>query len=815
MGVSAKKLNMLGLSGFEYSEIKRRLKRTPNELELYLFSAMWSEHCGYKHSKKYIKNLPSKNALYKDENSGGIRIGDHIIFFKTESHNHPCAVEPYQGAATGIGGILRDILAMNARPIALLNSLKFGRIDNGFSGAGGAPGGILKRNRYLLNGVVEGISDYGNSTGVPTIGGEVGFDPCFNLSPIVNVLAVGVCHKNDVKTSGARAGSFVVLIGSLTGRDGLFGASFASKELEGSSSDRLSVQIGDPYTKKKVIEATLEILKSKNVFSSQDLGAAGILSSTSEMADKGACAIELQLDKVPLCEKNMQPFEIMLSESQERMVFCANSRGVKEIFEICKKYELNASVIGKTLKGNTYSLFWGDKLLCKLETKALTEPPLYDLNPKKPLVRHSAAFFENSLYSPGFREFRQTQHRVSPSEIKRLIFKLAAAPEFAGKRYIYRQYDDKVGARTLKNPHSLGVSPLYIFEEGVVAGFSMDSNERMCAIDPYRGAFNTVFESFRNAVSSGFEPKGITNCLNFANPENPETAYQFIQTIEGMKDALNLLKIPVASGNVSFYNEGVQAPADYTKGAADGFGAAGVSGAMNGVFPVQGAASQVRNVVSTSGSAVFPAGGQKIKIHPVPVIGMMSALRFKTPIYSMFQPGETLLLLGKKINENSNTTASLFYDVFFAFGNACMGKSVDTVDFELEMKLKDAIFYMKKKNLIGGAIDVSKGGALGALIIALSNSTKTGVNIGFKVNPAAETFKFPDLNLLFGEITGRYLVSTTDIKNAEDYLNKTNTPYEILGKADETGILDLNYTKINLGELCEIYENSLERKASA
>ena len=355
MGLTGVKLKDLGISPFEYNAILKRIGRAPNELELYLFSAMWSEHCGYKHSKKYLSLLPSEGALYRDENSGGIRIGRHIIFFKTESHNHPSAVEPYQGAATGIGGILRDILAMNARPVALLNSLKFGLIN--YAGASNEDRTSVRRNKYLLNGVAEGISDYGNSTGVPTIGGEVSFNRCFNLSPLVNVMAVGVCRKDKVKTSAAKPNSFIVLIGSSTGRDGLFGAAFASKELEGNKEDKLSVQIGDPYVKKNVIEATLEILKSKNVFSCQDLGAAGLLSSTSEMADKGGVSVELYLEKVPLREKNMKPYEIMLSESQERMVFTANARGVEEIYKICKKYELNADVIGKTKKGSTYSLY--------------------------------------------------------------------------------------------------------------------------------------------------------------------------------------------------------------------------------------------------------------------------------------------------------------------------------------------------------------------------------------------------------------------------------------------------------------------------
>ncbi len=728
-------LKNLGLSKFEYTEIKKRLNRAPNSLELYLFSAMWSEHCGYKHSKKYISLLPRKKSCFSSENSGGIRIGRHIIFFKTESHNHPSAVEPYQGAATGIGGILRDILAMNARPIALLNSLKFGPVEPGERCSKEA----ARRNQYLLNRVTEGISDYGNSTGVPNIGGETGFNDCFNLSPLVNVMAAGICHKNKVKTSKVKKNSYIVLIGSKTGRDGLFGAAFASKELENNSKDRLSVQIGDPYIKKNTIEATLEILKSKNVNSAQDLGAAGLLSSTSEMAAKGRVSMELYLENVPLREKNMQPYEIMLSESQERMIFGANKKGVEEIKKIAAKYELNASVIGKTAEGNTYNLYYNGKLEASLPINALTEPPYYDLYPSKPRTPNITKDFNKNF---------------TPEEIKRMIFKFCAAPEFSSKNYIFSQYDSTVGVRTLQNPHSIGVAPLYLFEEKKTIGFSMDSNEEQCRINPYIGAYNLIFESYRNAVSSGFEPLGITNCLNFANPENSDIAYQFTQTTEGMKNALKTLKIPVVSGNVSFYNEGID------------------------------------------------KNGSKIKIHPAPTIGTLSLLKFKTPIYSVIEPDNTVFLIGKKITNDTAAGGSIYQKIFFDDTE----ENLDTIDFRFEKKLKKAIFKLKQKNFLTGAIDVSKGGMLGALLILLFNSVKTCKKLGFKgIFP-------PDIKLLLGEITGRYLISTKNKDEVEKYLRKTKTPFEILGNSDTTGVLDLNFAKIRLKELNEIYQNAISEK---
>jgi len=748
----APSLKDLGLSRFEYEEIKKRLKRNPNTLELFLFSAMWSEHCGYKHSKKYLSLLPKKNSCFSSENAGGIKLGRHIIFFKTESHNHPSAVEPYQGAATGIGGILRDILAMNARPIALLNSLKFGALEVSENCTKEA----ARRNKYLLNGVVDGISDYGNSTGVPNIGGEVGFNDCFNLSPLVNVLAAGICRKNKVKTSRVKEDSYIVLLGTRTGRDGLFGAAFASKELENNFEDRLSVQIGDPYVKKNIIEATLEILKSKNVTACQDLGAAGLLSSTSEMAAKSNVKIDLWLDKVPLREKNMTPYEIMLSESQERMVFGASKKGAEEIKKIAQKYELNAEIIGKTSKGNTYNLYYGRNLLATLPVDILAEPVLYDLNPKK--TRYAEVLENKKLC---MKEYQQ-------NEIKELIFKLCASPEFGSKKYVYSQFDSTVGIRTLQNPHSIGVAPLHIFEENKTTGFSMDSNESACYLNPYQGVYNLIFESYRNAVSSGFEPLGITNCLNFANPENSDVAYQFIQTIEGMKDALNTLKIPVVSGNVSFYNEGCS------------------------------------------------KSGEKIKIYPTPTIGLLSLLKFKTPIYSELQVNDTIFLIGKKIDNpkehaaknvyvSNYTGGSLYQKIFFNF----LGGKLDAVDFSLEKKLKNAIFGLKKKSFITGAIDVSKGGTLGALLIMLFNSIK---NCGAKEKIGFLGNFSPDLDSLFGEITGRYLISTQNKDEVQRYLKKTKTPYEILGTTDNSGILDLGFTKIRTAELNEIYQNSLSNK---
>lgn len=715
----------LGLTDYEYSEIVRQLGRRPNETETYLFSAMWSEHCGYSHSKKYLSKLPKTGSLHSQENAGGVQIGNHVVFFKAESHNHPSAVEPFQGAATGIGGIIRDVLALGARPIALLNSLKFGRIDKGEKS---------NRSKHLLDGVVRGISTYGNSIGVPTVAGEVGFDEVYENSPLVNVMAVGLAKNKSIKVSAAPANQYVVIVGSHTGRDGIHGASFASKELsENSKEDRPSVQVGDPFIKKILIEATLEILKLDEVLACQDCGAAGLLSSTSEMVYKGECGMELYLDKVHLREKNMQPWEIMLSESQERMIFIATEEGVKKIFEIAEKYEIPAREIGKTIEEREYRIFQreNEELIANIPPSILNEGVLYDLCESEP---EYISEYKNMVCN----------NDISVDEA---VEKLLKDPNFSSKNWIYSQYDYTVGNRTSIAPNKSGAAGIWLMEENLVLGLTMDSNGRQVFLDPYQGSKNTVYESYRNLVSSGFKPLGVTDCMNFGNPEKAEVGYQFVKSVEGISDACRELSIPVVSGNVSFYNE-----------------------------------------------------CEDVRVYPTPTVGMVGYTDVNETIESSFYPNETVYLIGKQIQNNSKVGSSLYQMNCFNF----LGGEVDDIDSELEKKLTKTIFELRDEKVLKGAIDVSEGGTLGALLEGLFNG-----NSGFD---GSLIFTNNPLVSLFGEITGRYLLSTDDEIRFEKYCIENSVPFQKLGVTKQNDEILFNGCKFSLEKLKRFYETSIEKE---
>ena len=672
---------------FIEKEIEKRLKRKMSELERHIFSAMWSEHCGYLHSKNELKKFNKNNALFPYENSGGVKIGDWGIFFKTESHNHPCAIEPYQGAATGIGGIIRDILALNARPVALLNSLKFS-----FS------------QRHLIEGVTRGISDYGNSCGIADVGGEVIFDDSYYGVPLVNVMALGIAPVKKVKLSAAKENCVIVLLGSSTGLDGVGGAAFASKELgENRSEEKIHVQIGDPFVKKKLIEATLEILDLDDVVACQDCGAAGLLSSTSEMAYKGKCSIELELDKLHLAKKNMSAAQILLSETQERMVFAVKKESVKKVFEIADKYELEVSQIGKTYLGDDYIVKKDGKILSKTPLEVICNPYVYNLYPKK------------------FKE-RPKKECCGEFDVIKAVNKIVSNPEFASKRWFFEQWDYAVGGRTFVPPEKSGAAALKLFENDCFIGVCMDSKPRFCALNPYIGAKSTFLESYRNLISSGFEPLGLTNCLNFANPKDEDVRADFVQAVQGLADVSKEYNLPVVSGNVSFYNE-----------------------------------------TSTT------------KIFPTVTIGMVGYCKSEEElIQAVFNKDEHVFLIGEKIQLNSNVGASLYQKVLFDF----IGGEISSTDYSLEIKLKNAIFEMRKKTLLSGAIDVSKGGVLGTLLCALFNS-----DIGFCGNllDGKGYSNSQKLKLLFGEIEGRYLFSTKCRLSTQEYLTKNNIPFVYLG----------------------------------
>jgi len=527
-----------GLTEEEYEKIKQILGREPNYTELGVFSVMWSEHCSYKNSIAQLKTLPRSGGRLLvgagEENAGLIDIGDGLaICFKIESHNHPSAVEPYQGAATGVGGILRDIFTMGARPIASLNSLRFGSLTD-------------KRTRFLFEGVVKGIGDYGNCFGVPTVAGEVYFDDCYKGNPLVNAMAIGIVNTNRTASAIAKGtGNKVMIVGSSTGRDGIHGATFASEEIsEKSEAKRPSVQAGDPFTEKLLLEATLEIIKNDYIVGIQDMGAAGISCSTSEMSAKGNSGMVIDLSKVPLREKGMSAYEIMLSESQERMLVVVKPGFEDKVKEIFDKWDLNCEIIGEVTDTGILEINYNGELKAKVPAYDLVlggGAPVYIREQKKPdYIDKLAKFDLNSLPKP----------KDIPSVFKNLL----STPNIASKRWVYEQYDSMVRTNTVVGP-GCDSAVIYIKGTNKAIATKTDCNGRYVYLNPNEGTKIAVAESARNVVCSGGLPLGVTNCLNFGNPYKPEVYWQFAQAIAGMGEACRKFDTPVTGGNVSFYNE--------------------------------------------------------------------------------------------------------------------------------------------------------------------------------------------------------------------------------------------------------------------
>jgi phosphoribosylformylglycinamidine synthase subunit PurL len=529
----------LGLTDYEYEQIVERLGKEPNDVELAVFSLMWSEHCGYKHSKKLLRKLPTEGPhllMGPGENAGAVDVGDGLaIAFKVESHNHPSAVEPFQGAATGVGGILRDIFAVGARPIAVLDSLRFGELSSA-------------RSRYLFERVVAGIGHYGNSVGVATVGGEIYFEAPYEQNCLVNAMCLGIApHTRLTKSAAAGVGNHVVLLGALTGRDGIGGASvLASAELgEGDEAKRPSVQIGDPFEEKRLIECCLELLDLDLLASLQDLGAAGLTSSSSEMASKGEVGIDLDMAKVPLREADMEPFEIMISESQERMLCVVEPSRLDEVLAVCERWEVRATPIGSVTEGNRLRVFDGDDVVGDMPVDVLVDDcPLYDLEPEKPA---------GSIYTP-------PPARLRPDDD--ILLALLGSPSIASKLWAFEQYDPLVGSRTVRRPAQAEAAVLHLLNDGGngAIAVSIEGNGRRVACDPYVGAAEAVVECAANLACVGAEPLGLTNCLNFGNPEKPHIAWQLSQAVDGPAKACRALNTPVVGGNVSLYNEAPDGP---------------------------------------------------------------------------------------------------------------------------------------------------------------------------------------------------------------------------------------------------------------
>src|SRR4051794_12996171 len=528
----------LGLTEDEYRLVCDKLGREPNQVELAMFSLMWSEHCSYKHSKKLLGTLPTEGSrvvLGPGENAGAVDVGGGLaVAFKVESHNHPSAVEPFQGAATGVGGILRDVFAVGARPIAVLDSLRFGEPTS-------------ERTRYLLDHAVAGIGHYGNSIGVATVGGEVYFEGPYETNCLVNAMCVGLIERDRlIRSAAAGVGNVLVLFGALTGRDGIGGASvLASAELgEGDDAKRPSVQIGDPFSEKKLLECSLELLERGLLVSLQDLGAAGLTSSSSEMASKGELGIDIDVERVPLREAGMEPFEIMVSESQERMLCVCGPENVDAVLEVCARWEVGGTVIGEVTDTRHLRVWRGDELVGDMPVEALVDDcPLYDLAPEPP----SAPLYPHP------------PRVVDTEEPGEVLLALLGSPNVASRRPVFEQYDCLVGSRTVRRPEQADAAVLHLGDGRSIA-VSIDGNGRRVACDPYRGAMEAVLECAANLACVGAEPLGLTNCLNFGNPEKPHIAWQLSEAVRGLGDACRALGVPVVGGNVSLYNEGAEGP---------------------------------------------------------------------------------------------------------------------------------------------------------------------------------------------------------------------------------------------------------------
>jgi phosphoribosylformylglycinamidine synthase subunit PurL len=544
----------LGLTREEYELVREKQEGVPNQVELAMYSLLWSEHCAYKHSKKLLRTLPTEGrhvVMGPGENAGAVDVGGGLVCaFKVESHNHPSAVEPFQGAATGVGGILRDIFAIGARPIAVLDSLRFGEVSDAHPPS---------RSRYLLDGAVSGIGHYGNSIGVPTVGGEVYFEGPYEQNCLVNAMALGLGEREQlVRSAAAGVGNTLVLFGARTGRDGIGGASvLASAELGDADVDddrRPTVQVGDPFEEKKLMECSLELLEQGLIVALQDLGAAGLTSSAAEMACKGAVGIDLDVAKIPLREQGMEPFEVMVSESQERMLCVVEPANVDAVMALCEKWEVNGAAIGAVTETNRMRVFDGDELVGDMPVTALVDDcPLYDLQPVKP---------SEPIYAPPEATLARD---VGPREA---LLALLASPNIASRRPLFEQYDAIVQSRTVRRPEQADAAVLALDTEPSPVGgdrpipalaVSIDCNGRRVAADPYTGTVGAVLECAANLACVGAEPLGTTNNLNFGNPEKGHIAWQLTESVRGLGDACRKLEAPIVGGNVSLYNEGATA----------------------------------------------------------------------------------------------------------------------------------------------------------------------------------------------------------------------------------------------------------------
>jgi len=735
----------------EFEKIKQILKREPNLTELGVFSVMWSEHCSYKSSRVHLKRLPvtgERVIVPPGENAGVVDIGDDwCVAFKVESHNHPSFIEPFQGAATGVGGILRDVFTMGARPIAAMNSLRFGKLDNEKHG---------NRNKSILKGVVDGIAHYGNCFGVPTVGGEVIFDESYSLNPLVNAFALGIVRKDKIffgKASGV--GNPVLYVGAKTGRDGIHGATMASAEFDDEALEkRPTVQVGDPFLEKLLLEACLEAMRSGAIEGIQDMGAAGLTSSSVEMAARAGTGLELDLTLVPQRETNMTAYEMLLSESQERMLIVAHNGREKEIVDIFGKWDLDAVVVGKVVEGNRLKIFHNGEMVADLPVDALTdEAPKYErpMGGSKFKVQSSELNSQFKVnFEPGTLNFEQA--------LKMLL----AAPNVCSKRWVYSQYDYMVRTNTAVLPGA-DAAVVRIKETRRAIAMCLDGNARFVAVNAKEGAKLAVAEGARNVVCVGAKPIAITNCLNFASPERPEVMQSFSDVIDGIKEACEAFETPVVSGNVSFYNE-------------------------------------------TEGRGILPT----------PVIGMVGLIEDTKKIITQGfkNEGDFVALLGLT---NDDLSVSEFVQTVFGFSTDELIKTgeVPKIDLNLEVRVQKTCLRFADEYLLQSAHDCSDGGlavAIAESCFSSLNRAATGANIELKnENLSTEA-------ILFSESPSRIVISFApeDVEKIQAIAKENDCPFEVIGQVGKAALkINVNNSEIvsaPISELEKVWINALETR---
>ena len=718
MKISEKIIEHHGLKTNEFDKIKELLNREPNLLELGIFSAMWNEHCSYKSSRLHLKTLPTKGKQViqgPGENAGVIDIGDNdAIVFKIESHNHPSYIEPYQGAATGVGGILRDVFTMGARPIALLNSIHFGSPTH-------------PKTKNLLNGVVSGIGGYGNCIGIPTVAGETKFDDTYNENNLVNAMAVGLAKKDKIFYSKAKGvNKSVVYVGSKTGRDGIHGASMASAEFDENTEDKKpTVQVGDPFTEKLLMEACLELMKDNSIISIQDMGAAGLTSSSIEMASKGSLGIELELDKVPCREENMSPYEIMLSESQERMLIILEDNKEKDAKKIFDKWDLDFVVIGKTTNTSNLTLKFNGKIEGEIPIEALaSKAPIYDRKWVKKKISKKKVNLKN----------------LKKIKIEDALLKILSSPNHSNKKWITKQYDQTVMCDTVQKSGS-DAAIIRIHNKDKAIAVSVDSSANYCKSHPITGGKQIICENWRNLISVGAKPLAITNCLNFGNPENDKIMGEFVECLEGIKEACVFLDYPVVSGNVSFYN-----------------------------------------------------GTNKKNINPTPVIGGVGLIKkLSKPLGLNFKKSNSVILLIGK------TFGHLEQSCFLKENYSIIDGPPPEINLLNEKNNGENVLKLIENDLVLSAHDVSNGG----LIVTLSEmvlSSIYGAKIykPKKLNNLFEYFFGEDQGRYVLEI------DVNKLENVKQILKENNIYYENIGFTQRDNFEIEDELKINIKDLFQI-----------